>query len=173
MARKSTSPFVGIPEGADRQLATLALNRWRQKYRAWERQADKLPNIASMGGHVDFGPYLDYTKAELAAYKDYRTFETSLQARIADIDARVKASAARLEGQQAMERRSAVAKAAAKGVKRGRGRPRKRVELTYGQHVYLLINYNRGRGAAFDDYVATRPSVRELTPYNGWGEMQQ
>ena len=172
MARKSASPFTGLPEGRERQLATLELNRWRQKYRAWERQADKLPNIASMGGHVDFGAYLDYTKEELAAYKDYRTFAISVQARIADIDARVKASASRLEGQQALERRSATTKATARGVKRGRGRPRKRREMLYGQHVFLLLNYNHGRGAAFDEYVATRPTVRELVPYDGWWELQ-
>lgn len=168
MARKSASAFTGIANGRERQRATLALNRWRQKYRSWERQADQLPNIQSMGGHVDFGLYLDYTTEELAVYKDYNTFAVALQARESDIDARVQASIQRLSAQQALERSSAAAKAAARGVKRGRGRPRGRSTLRYGQHVYLILGYNHGQGANFNRYIAEAPPVYEVEPYEEW-----
>ena len=93
------------------------------------------------------GPYLGYTDQALAEFTSLSQVVASIQARRAEIDAKVQ------------QQRQASAM----------GRGRHGVGLNYGQYVWMVTAYNHGQGARYQGYIVEEiePSV-EMTDIEDW-----
>ena len=114
------SKFVNLTP-RERRSAQAYLNNFNSSIRKWDRQASTLPQ----NGGVSLAPYLGYTVQALAEFTSLSQVVASIQARRAEIDAKVQ------------QQRQATAMG-----RHGHGRG-----LNYGQHGSMVTAYNHGQGA--------------------------
>ena len=136
------SKFVNLTP-RERRSAQAYLNNFNSSIRKWDRQASTLPQ----NGGVLLGPYLGYTDQALAEFTSTSQVVASIQAKRAEIDAKV----------QQQRQTSSMGRGG-----HGRG-------LNYGQYVWMVTAYNHGQGARYQGYTAEEiePSV-EMTDIEAW-----
>lgn len=127
----------------ERRSAQAYLNNFNSSIRKWDRQASTLPQ----NGEVSLAPYLGYAVQALAEFTSLSQVVASIQAKRAEIDAKV----------QQQRQTAAMGRSG-----HGRG-------LTYGQYVWMVTAYNHGQGARYQGYTAEEiePSV-EMTDIEDW-----
>ena len=144
MARKSTSKFINLAP-SERRSAQGLLNGYNRRLRTWERQAAKLPNIAQMGGTVDFSRYIGFSDQVLGRFTTLQQVRHAIDTMNADIKARIdwqrEAKKTRDKGKDG---------------------------LLDGQYVYFAIGYRQGLGAMFMGYVDTKADRYTEVEYDKW-----
>lgn len=127
----------------ERRSAQAYLNNFNSSIRKWDRQASTLPQ----NGGVSLASYLGYTDQSLAEFTSISQVVASIQAKRAEIDAKV----------QQQRQMTAMGRGG-----HGRG-------LNYGQYVWMVTAYNHGQGARYQGYTAEEiePSV-EMTDIEEW-----
>lgn len=127
----------------ERRSAQAYLNNFNSSIRKWDRQASTLPQ----NGGVSLAQYLGYTVQQLAEFTSLSQVVASIQARRAEVDAKV----------QQQRQLTAMGRGG-----HGRG-------LNYGQYVWMLTAYNHGQGARYQGYTAEEiePTV-EMTDIEDW-----
>lgn len=136
------SKFVNLTP-RERRSAQAYLNNFISSIRKWDRQASTLPQ----NGGVLLGSYLGYTDQALAEFTSISQVVASIQAKRAEIDAKVQ------------QQRQAAATG-----RGGHGRG-----MNYGQYVWMVTAYNHGQGARYQGYTAEEiePTV-EMTDIGDW-----
>lgn len=136
------SKFINLTP-RERRSAQAHLNNFNSSIRKWDRQASTLPQ----NGGVLLGAYLGYTDQALAEFTSISQVVASIQAKRAEIDAKVH------------QQRQFTAMG-----RGGHGRG-----LNYGQYVWMVTAYNHGQGAKYQGYTAEEiePLV-EMTDMEDW-----
>lgn len=136
------SKFVNLTPG-ERRSAQAYLNNFNSSIRKWDRQASTLPQ----NGWVSLAAYLGYTDQTLAEFTSISQVVASIQAKRAEIDAKV----------QQQRQMTAMGRG-------GHGR-----RMNYGQYVWMVTAYNHGQGARYQGYTAEEiePTV-EMTDIEDW-----
>lgn len=137
------SKFVNLAP-SERRSAQAILNGYNRRLRKWEREAALLPNIAYMGGTVDFSRYIGFSDQVLARFTTLQQVRHALDTMKADIQDRIDAQKDRIRARDG------------------------RVGLLDGQFVYFAIGYNHGNGAMFRGYVAEKADPYTEVVYDEW-----
>lgn len=137
------SKFVNLAPN-ERRSAQAILNGYNRRLRTWERQAALLPNIAYMGGTVDFSRYIGFSDQVLGRFTSLQQFRHAVDTMTADIKDRI-----------------------AWQKERKRTRDGKN-GLLDGQYVYFAIGYNHGNGAMFRGYVAEKADPYTEVEFDKW-----
>ena len=143
------SRFANIEYKDERRAAAALLASYNRQIAQWQRSADRITNSQ----YVDLKTYIGYTERELDEFETLDEFESSLSARRQAIDESVNAERERMTQRSLDEHDRAEKNRSEKNKKRGRGRPKTRLNLlSYGQYVHFAVAYNHGLGAGFKGY---------------------